>query len=250
MAIKERLQSPVTGDTITLRQFVFNSNGKADPEEFTKVEIWYCDPAEVTEINPDGRRLIETIEAADITRDDVGEYNVSVATAAPLYNIGKYVDIWFLVYEAGEALENRSTSMESRFEIFPDLWYTTEFPVVYDFEFRFTPNRVRKGSCKFLQVEIIPNVPRASDLERYYENLAIYTDLLVSIEQKCGDCLPAERDLRLIADCESVDYSEKCVGFYRLDTTDLDCGIYDIWFTLNFGDNTYVSDSMQLQIYD
>lgn len=252
MASKERLQNPIVGDDITLRQFVFNSNNVSNVEEVQKVEIYFLDPEEVSETNTDGRRLVETITT--ITNNTTGEYSVVLNTSAPTYTIGKYIDIWHIAYEEADDLENRIAKRENTFKILSDKWYTTPFPVVYDFSFKFTPNKVRKGSSKFLQIQIIPNVARASDLAKFYENLAIYTDISISIKQICGDCMPQEEDLRLIVDCDSIDFKEKCFGYYKLDTTedglDMICGIYNVWFTLNYGGNTYISDNMQLQIYD
>jgi hypothetical protein len=76
--------------------------------------------------------------------------------------------------------------------------------------------------------------------------------LKISIELNCGDCLPKEKDLRTIVDEELVDYREKRHGYFQLDTEalDMDCGIYDVWFTLEIGGNKYISDRMHIQIYD
>jgi hypothetical protein len=99
-------------------------------------------------------------------------------------------------------------------------------------------------------IEISPNVPTAGELRQYYENLAIVSDLKISIEQRCGDCLPSEQDLRLISDKVLVDYREKRFGFYQLDTEEMDCGIYDVWFQLEFGGNRYISDRYNFQVYE
>ena len=96
----------------------------------------------------------------------------------------------------------------------------------------------------------MPNVPSAGNLRQYYENLAIVSDLKITIEQSCGDCMPQETDLRMIVEDDSVDYREKRFGYYKLDTTDMDCGLYDIWFKLEFGGNVYISDRFKLQIYN
>jgi hypothetical protein len=106
------------------------------------------------------------------------------------------------------------------------------------------------GSKQYLIIEIVPNVPTAGDLRQYYENLAIVSELKLSIEHHCGDCLPTEKDLRLIVDKESVGYREKRYGYYQFDTEDLECGVYNVWFQLDFGGNIYISDKMQLQVYD
>jgi hypothetical protein len=35
----------------------------------------------------------------------------------------------------------------------------------------------------------------------------------------------------------------------KLDTTDLDVGIYNVWFTMEMGENVFISDRMNLQIF-
>ena len=113
----------------------------------------------------------------------------------------------------------------------------------------FRPQKLRKGSKRYLIIEINPNVPKGTDLQRYYENLAIVSDLKVSIEQKCGTCVPQEQDLRMVVDRASVDYREKKFGYFMLDTNEMEVGIYDVWFEMEMGENTYISDRFQLQIY-
>ena len=83
----------------------------------------------------------------------------------------------------------------------------------------------------------------------YYENLAIVSDLKVSMEQVCGDCVPAEEDLRLVIDRELVNYREKGYAYYFLDTTQFDEGVYNVWFELCFGENVFISDKNALQIF-
>jgi hypothetical protein len=92
-------------------------------------------------------------------------------------------------------------------------------------------------------------VPKGTDLGRYYENLIINSNVKISLELNCGNCVPTEEDLRLVLDQVSMDYREKNFAYYQLDTTDLDVGIYNAWFTLEIGDNIYISDRMNLQIF-
>lgn len=245
MAEKERYQNPVTGDDVHLRLFTYNSNNLADLASIDKIEIYYLDPQERSANNPDGRRLVQTFSESDVTLEATGTYMLPVTLESPLYVIGEYLDVWTVYAVEAEPVQ----TIEQRFEVYPQLWYTTPSPIVYDFAFHFQPNKLRQGSKQFLIIEIVPNVPRSSDLERYYQNLAIVSDLKVSIEQICGDCTPQEADLRLIVDEVSVDYREKRFGYYKLDTEDMDCGLYNIWFKLEFGGNTYLSDKMQLMIY-
>lgn len=244
MAIKERNQNLAAGDTANLRLFTFNSNNAANVT-IDSIDIYYMDRLEITTDNPDGRRLVETIEGSVAVQEDTGVYLLSLELEQLKYVIGTYIDKW----NVSVSDEEHPFSIEQIFEIYPNLWYSTPIPPVFDFNFRFQPNKMRKGSKQYIIIEIIPNTPTAGDLRKYYENLAIVSDLSISMEQTCGDCLPAECDLRLVIDDESVTYREKRYGYYQLDTTDMECGLYDIWFKLNHGTNIYISDRFKFQIY-
>jgi hypothetical protein len=245
MAIKERYQNPVCEDTVNLRLMVYNTNNFATVEAISKVEIFFLDPALKTPENPDGRRLVTTVLPADIHQDAEGRYSIQVPMSIPQYTIGNYIDAWSLVFRTDEC----PAVIEQRFQVYPDLWYTSPIPIVNDFTFSFRPNRLRHGAKQPLIIEITPNVPRASDLARYYENLAIVSPLYITIEQRCGDCVPAEKDLRIIVDHQLVELREKRYGYYPLDTREMDCGVYDITFELDLGDNIYISDRNQLEIF-
>lgn len=246
MADKQRFQNPVVGDTLTLNLFTYNSNNRSDVYSVDKVEIYYLDPNDQSDGNPDGRRLVETINS--ITNTETGLYQVEVELTDPTYVIGKYLDIWTVSFEENE---NTTSKIENFFEVYPDLWYTNTVPIVYDFNYRISPNKIRKGSKRWLIIDITPNVPKATDLEKYYLNLAISAPLKISIEQGCVPCMPPEEDLRLLVDCADVDIREKCVGYYFLDTEDLDLveGIYNVWFNMELGENLYISDKQQIQIF-
>lgn len=246
MATKERGQNPVITDDVVLRLLTYNSNARTDVYSINSVDIYFLDPAEVSADNPDGRRLVETVDGADVVHVSEGHYSVTVTLAANSYTIGNYLDVWNITVQN---LEPEST-IEQQWILYPNMWYTSPIPIVYDFSFDVRPNRIRKGSIKYLIVGVYPNVPKASDLERYYVNLATASSLSISIKQTCGECLPAEEDLRLIVDEESVEFREKCVGYYLFDTTDLDCGIYDVWFKMELGENTYVSDNQAIEIFE
>ena len=247
MANKERLQNPVCNDTIKLRLFSYNSNNRADLKSIEKIDIYFLDLNEVTALNPDGRRLVQTVNSEDITQDDTGSYYIEIILIDPLYTIGNYLDIWSVTFEN----EVCSTAeITNRFKIYPDLWFTSPVPPVYDFSFGFRPNRLVMGSKRYLVIQINPNVPRGADLLPYYENLAIVSDLRVSIEKSCGDCVPQEKDLRLVVDRQLVSYREKMYAYYFIDTTEYDVGIYNIWFELQYAENTFVSEKNQFQIFD
>lgn len=244
---KERYQNPVLGDTVNLRLFTYNSNNRRDIKEIQEIDIYFLDPNEKTPDNPEGLRLIQQIDPSTIVQEDTGQYLVSVNLDDTLYSIGDYRDKWKVKFEDSDTAV---ATVCNNFKIYPDLWFTTSVPPIYDFSFNFRPNRIRQGSKRYLIVQITPNVPRGADIQSYYENLAIVSDLRVSIELACGDCVPAEQDLRLVVDRQLVDYREKMYAYYFLDTKDLDTGIYNIWFELAFGENTFISEKMALQIHD
>lgn len=247
MAVKERYQNPAIGDQINLRLFSYNSNNLADFQSVERVDIYYMDPEEVAADNPEGRRLVESFDGAAVVLEDTGKYLLTIdLLEEKQYVIGRHIDIWTVNVSDDQPAE----TIEQVFDIYPALWYTTPIPAVYDFSFNFQPNKFRKGSKQYLIIEIIPNTPTAGDLRKYYENLAIVSDLKLSMELHCGDCVPQEADLRLIHDKVLVDYREKRYGYYQLDTEDMDCGIYNLWFQLDFGGNRYISDKHNLQVYD
>lgn len=247
MAIKERYQNPVIGDTVKLRLFVLNSNNSASLLSVNQVNIYYLDLAAATESNPDGRVLVETVPGASVTNPELGQYILDLNLDPALYTeTGRYIDQWEVVFQPGDPF----TTLEHLFVIYPNLWYTTPIPIVYDFNFYFQPNKMRYGTKKYIEIEVIPNVPRATDLDAYYQNLAIAANVTVSISQHCGDCLPCESDLRTVVEEAPTQFRERNRAFYFVDTEDLGCGMFDVWFKLEFGGNTYVSDKNQLLIYE
>lgn len=243
-SLKERFQNPVAGDDVRLRLFTYNANNFANVDQIEKVDIYFLDPNERSTENPDGRMLVETIDGALVQQEDTGHYFLDVNAESGQYVIGRYLDVWSIYPD----LSQPQQTVTNFFDIYPSLWYTTPLPVVYDFSFHFQPNRLRKGSKQYLIAEIIPNVPKATDLCRYYENLAISAELLLYIEE-CGPCAPAEEDLRLHADGERLTLREKKFAYYLLDTEDMDVGIYNVWFKMNFAETTIISDKHQLEIF-
>lgn len=243
--LKQRYQNPVVGDTIRLRMMVYSSNLLDNVQSVEKIVTYFLDPNGITAENPQGRVLVEEIDGALVTNEDTGKYYYDLVTARPEYIIGNYIDVWSVVLEN----ETDAVTFDNHFAIYPKLWYTSPTPIVHDFSFRFTPNRITKGSIKPLIIQIIPQTPTATELQRYYTNVAIYSDLKISIAKKCDPCQPCEIDLRTIVDAELIEDREKCQAYYTLDTTEMDCGLYDIWFTLLFGSNTYVSDKNQMLVY-
>ena len=246
MPLKDRYQNPVIGDIVRLKLFVLNSNMSAELNSINDIKIFFLDRSAITVLNPDGRVLIQTVPGSAVQNPNQGEYYIDLFIDPTLYTqTGRYIDEWEVIFQSGDPVG----PLDHLFQIFPDLWYTTPIPIVYDFSFYFQPNRIRQGSKKFIEIEIIPNVPRATDLCAYYENLAISAQLFVNISQRCGECLPCDEESKLVVDRFPAQYREKNRGFYWIDTSQFDCGIYDIWFELNFGGNVYISDKNQLSIF-
>lgn len=245
MATKSRYQNPAIGDRVRLMMTTYNSNNRVDVDNVKRVDIYFLDPDQASEANPDGRTLVESIDESSVVRANTGEYYVETTLASDTYHIGTYVDVWHFVYRT-----DIESYQENMWRVFPDLFFATPIPVVYDFNFRFRPNRIRQGSIRYLIIEIEPNVPNIADLKQYYLNLAITSPLKISIEQACVDCMPQERDLRLVVDAVDVEYRENCRAYYKLDTREMDCGEYYVWFEMECGESLYISDKQIIQIFE
>ena len=242
---KQRGQSIRLNDTVTLKLFVFNGSAPANVQSVEKVEIYRLYATEVTDENPFGKLLVETISGSDVMNEEEGVYSVDLLLDSPQYTIDRYADEWTLVLDSGLP----TGVSEQLFEIRPNAWFTDSRPIVHDFSFEFVPNKIVSGSKRYIEIDVIPNVPHNSEKLNYYKNLVSAGDLYISIEKACMPCLPDEEDLRLEVDRELVTEREFCMGHYFLDTSEMDCGIYQVWFELDLGPNVYISDKQPLQIF-
>src|ERR1039457_2703620 len=209
--MKFRNQNPVIGDLIRLKFYTQNSNLFSDVFNIDHVEIIEEECKDRLRIDKVDKDIlpIETIPASSIIHDDMGIYHIDLQTSSPQYVIKRYHDVWYTQFREGDVL----SPVKQDFQIYPDLWITSPTPVVYSFDFHFTPNRIRQGSIKWLIIQIVPNVPRATDLERYYHNLAISSDLIINIEQNCGPCVPQEEDLRMVVENQPVTERDKVFSY-------------------------------------
>ena len=141
-AVKERYQNPVVGDTVILRLFFYNSNNFANVEGIVKIDIYkLADGAGIND--PAARTLVQTIEPVDILQTDTGQYYTEILVEENQYTIGNYVDVWTVNFNNNY---EEVSEVTNPFTIYPNLWYTTPIPVVYDFNFAFRPSRLRQGS--------------------------------------------------------------------------------------------------------
>lgn len=249
MSERERNQNPVVGDLLSLRLFTYNSNHRQALYSVEGVEIYQVDPTEVSEENPEGLRLVKTVAGTDVEEvaDDFGgHYRIQASLDETLFTIGDYVDVWHVGFGP-----EQSGTVVNKFRVLSGMWYASDMPIVYDFSYGFRPNRVRKGERRWLTIDIVPNVPSAGDLQKYYANLSVASPVRIFIEKRCGECVPAEKDLRMVVSGGEVQYRRGSEGYFFLDTDllGMDCGVYDVWFELEFGESKYLSDSLQLQVY-
>ena len=240
----ERFQNPTVDSDIILRLFAYNSNAPKDFDTIQKIEIYSIDPTQC-DSDDTPKTLVETIEGVNVTKDNTGEYSYSLNLEKDRYVVGTYLDIWYVSAESGGA----TSTIVQHFKVLPSLWFTTPGPLAYDFSFDFRPNKIRKGSKRYLIVNVTPNVPRATDIEQYYAALIVTAPIKIYIEMQCVACMPEEEDLRMVVDGAPVLFRERNDAFYQIDTTDLDEGIYNVYFEMALGDSVYLSDIQQLQIY-
>lgn len=245
MATKERNQNPVLGDTIKLRLMAFNSNMFADVSGIEKVDIYHTNECKPN--CPPPGKLVQTVPGNQVVHDGLGKYYIEITPTGPDYTTGPYSDVWHVITR-----DDKVGQTTKQFNIYSDLWYFGTLPPVYSFNFNFQPNKYRQGSRKYMIINIVPNVPRATDLQQFYTNLAVVGELRISIEKACGPCpIPSEKDLRLVVDKELVEIREKVFGYYYMDTETLglDCGLYNVWFDFDFGDVHEVSPKSQIEVY-
>jgi hypothetical protein len=207
--IKERFQNPNCGDTVRLRLFSFNSNEKKNVYKINKIEIIKLDQENTLET------IVKTIDYNEIQNPSDGEYYVDLNLNKEEFVIGNYLDKWEIQFEESE--DCAVNNVNNFFQILPSIWFTSSGPNIYDFNFRFKPNKMVLGSKKYLVIEINPITPRVEDIEKYYANIAVTSQLRINIEKNCGNCPAEERET--IIENELVGFREKNLGYYLLDTS-------------------------------
>lgn len=244
--IKERFQNPTCGDNISLRLFTYNTNDKQNIESISKVEIYVSEYDLKSTTNPEGLRLVQTIDGSEVINNAIGEYYIQFLIENPIYTIGTYKDVWYVKFDS---LNCNETKISNEFKVLSDVWFADTDVPIYDFNFSVQPTKIKKGTKRYLIIKTLPNLKQGSSILPYYENLALSSDLKVSIEIECGNCVPQEQDLRLIVDKKLVNYKEKNSAYFFIDTEEYQEGVYNIWFELNFKNNVFISDKLSFQIF-
>lgn len=237
---KERYSNLTCSDTVNLKLFTFNVNNLSDVQSINNINIYQL-------IEHEQKQLIQTIAGSSVNLLKTGIYELPLFLDPSLYSEGNFQDSWNISFTSNTC-EN-AVIVDNSFKIYPDKWFSTPFPPIYDFSFRFYPNKIRFGSKRNLVIDIIPNVPHGSDILPYYIDLATVSDIRINIELECGRCVPKERDLRLIVDNELVHNRNGRQALYFIDTNEFEEGLYSIWFEVCFGENLFISPKESLQIF-
>jgi len=262
MAIRERYQSAVLGDSINLDLYAYNNNSLVDLYEIQKVEIYFLDPSQVTNTNPDGRRLKEIVYPPNrIAYWGTGHYRLQLTINDALYEVGNHVDIWYIKSNASESTFSQVTN---NFEVHRELTQTEDRPFLYDVSFSFSPKKVVKNSKRYLKIGFYPSVHSdigvkslAEDqLDQFYYNLKTGGNLYIRIEMMEGCGYNATYpDANVITDPEwtPVDIRGDNEGYFMIDTTDdgdYNLGVYWVQFKADIQGQEIISDRFYLQIYN
>jgi len=180
--IKERYQNPTVDEEVRLRMYFYNSNLFSNVYEIKEINIFFI-PKGFSPQEIGARELVQTIPGSQVVNEGVGKYYVDIFTTDGVYVVGNYTDVWTVNF----VNDNEGTSeLANLFTVYPRLWYSTPIPVVYDFNYVFRPSQLRIGSKQYLIIQVTPNVPKGTDLQRYYENLAILGNKnQFNLEKKC-----------------------------------------------------------------
>lgn len=256
--IRDRFQSPIVGDTVRLKTFVYSSNERSNVSSIDSVEIYYLDETQKTPSNPRGKILIETLAPSKITNVSAGTYQLEIQTNPVDYRVGDYIDQWNIQFESGDL---RQGIVENEFHIYRDLWITSDKPLIYDIGFNYSPHRIIQGSSKYIRVDLEPFVPNATTMEKYYYYINSIANISMSISQDEGEGYdrynPSNNVLFM---WRQVHHIEGTSGFFFLDTRidprpqlngkPMPNGIYLVQFRTILGESTYLSPQFRLQIYN
>lgn len=239
MPVKERKAFPSVGDQVRLRLYTYNSNAPKSVFSIEKIDVYHID-------TDNTESFVESIDGSLAVQESEGVAYVDVSLTSPQYVIGSYKEVWSVKLESADSAV---TKISNFWAVHEPLWYSSSDALVLDYKFGMRPNKIRKGSIQHLRLQVQPNAPDASSIEQYYKLVQYFGDMKIKIINDCGDCETPE-DLKVIVEDVTLTEKDGNVFFYKLDTTDLDAGLYHVTLTLDVAGNRYLSDKMALQIYD
>lgn len=261
MAIKERYQSSVLGDSINLDLYAYNNNSLVNLHEIQKIEIYFLDPSQITSTNVEGRRIKEIIYPDTITNEGTGHYRSQLLLDNDLFEIGKYIDIWYVKFNPSDQNYNQITN---NFEIHRELIQTNDRPFLYDIHFSFSPKKIVKNSKRYMKIGFYPTVHSdigvkslAEDqLNQFYYNIKTCGNIYVRTEmiEGCG-YIDSHPDANIITDPEwsLIDIRGDNEGYFMIDSTDegnYNIGIYNVKFKAEIQGQEIISNKFYLQIYN
>lgn len=263
MSIKERYQSSILGDTLNLDLYAYNNNSLINLYEIQKIEVYFLDPTQVSDSLPDGRRIKQIIYPLNITNLSEGHYTTQLELNSSLYEIGNYIDIWYVKFYDYETSFNQ---IVNNFKIDRELPGIVDRPFLYDVSFSFSPKKITKDSKRYLKIGFYPTVHGDIGtktigeelLDKFYYNLKTTGNLYVKIEmiEGCGfQENTLYKDLNIITDPEwsTVEIHSDNEGYFLIDSTDngdYNIGIYKVKFKIEIQGQEIISDPFFLQIYD
>jgi hypothetical protein len=251
---KERYQSLTLGDDVNLDFYSYQNNSLINVSEIQKIEVYFLDPNNITSSNIDGRSIKKIIPSTDITQINTGHYRAVLTIDDNLYEIGDFIDVWFVRYNT---FDSDFFPVINQFKVFSDLRETWDRPFVYDVDFSFDPKKIVSGNKKYIRIGFFPNIQIEKDIiDRFYFNLKTTGNLFIRIEQieGCGfdPDLPAF-NVKTDPEWDQVDIRGDNEAYYLIDSTDNGdyvLGIYAVQFKILIDGQEIISPKFYLQIFD
>lgn len=262
MPIKERYQSPVLGDTLNLDFYSYNNNSLTSVNELGNIEVYFLDKTQLSDNNPNGKRIKLIITPNNITELSTGHYRAQINLDDNLFEIGDYIDVWNIKFND---YDSTFYKVENQFRIHTDLRETHDRPFVYDVSWSFNPKKIILYSRRYLKIAFKPSIHddigrkyiNESLIDRFYFNLKNTQNLFIKIEliEGCDyneDCLYAN----IITDPEwdRVEIRGDNEAYYLIDSTEdegiYNLGIYSVQFKILIGGQEIISPKFYLQILD
>lgn len=258
---KERYQSPTLGDVLNLDFYSYNNNSLTSVQEFSNIDVYFLDPTQVTENNPQGRRIKLIITPNNITEISTGHYRAQITLDDNLFEIGNYIDVWRLKFNN---YDNNFIKVENQFKIHTDLRETQDRPYIYDVTWSFSPKKIVLYSKQYLKIGFFPAIH--SDIgtkyinekliERFYFNLKNTGNLFIKIdliegcnyneESPCANTITEP-------EWDQVEIRGDNEAYYLINSTEdgnYNIGIYSVQFKILIDSQEIISPRFYLQIFD
>ncbi len=253
MALRERYQSPTLGDQINLDLYNYQNNALDDLYDIQKIEVYFLNTSQISDHNPDGRRIKETILPVNISSVTTGHYRTVVTLEDTTYEIGDHLDIWYVKFNS---YDEEFIPIVNNFVVYTDLRETHDRPFVYSVDFEIHPKKIVKGSKQYIKINFRPQIDSVNLLERFYYNIKTTSNLYVRIEltEGCGyhSGFP-EMNLMTDPEWKPAEIRGDNEAYLLVDTTDTgdyELGIYSVQAKIVIDDQEIISPRFWMQIFD